>query len=118
MVRTMQLLCTTKQPGFGGLRGRGQQSTVENRGAGRLGRGRAGPLQTHRLVQHHPLGIRAGINKNDLGGGAVLEKIGTVRTLLDQRRPARPSRFKSFFSALSRALPALGSRDFTNHPIS
>lgn len=49
---------------------------------------------------------------------AVLDKIGAVRALLDQRRPARPSRFRSFFSALPKVLPSLGSRDFTTPPIS
>ena len=41
-----------------------------------------------------------------------------LAAVLDQRRPARPSRFKSFFSALPKVLPTLGSRDFTNPPIS
>jgi DNA-binding NtrC family response regulator len=49
---------------------------------------------------------------------AVLDKIGTVRALLDQRRPSSPSRFKAFFSALPRVLPTLGFRNFTNPPIS
>ena len=49
---------------------------------------------------------------------AVLDKIAGVRTLLAQRRPPLPSRFKAFFSALPQLLPSWGIRGFTPPPLS
>ena len=52
---------------------------------------------------------------------AVLDKIAGVRALLAQHRPplpARPSRFKAFFSALPQLLPPWGIRGFTPPPFS
>jgi len=47
---------------------------------------------------------------------AVLDKIAAVRALLAQRRPARPSRFKSFFNSLPKVLPSWGNHGLTTPP--